>query len=144
VWPQVKGTGQVVALMDAVKGAVVVQTEVTSAADLRTFGVVREVGGTQLALGPVVVDTYAAKVDLLDLRYVVKGLSRGHAWTLFNGKQATDLHLTNTGDFTAVLFGDGEAALPVGVSRLPDGSDRPVVAASSGSSWVLAGLVAGS
>ena len=144
VWPQVKGTGQVVALMDAVKGAVVVQTEVTSAADLRTFGVVREVGGTQLALGPVVVDTYAAKVDLLDLRYVVKGLSRGHAWTLFNGKQATDLRLTNTGDFTAVLFGDGEAALPVGVSRLPDGSDRPVVAASSGSSWVLAGLVAGS
>ena len=144
VWPKAAGAGQVVALMDVGKGTVVVQTEVTAPADLRTFGVVREVGGTQLALGPVVVDTYAAKVDLLDLRYVVKGLSRGHAWTLFNGKQATDLHLTSTGDFTAVLFGDGDAALPVGVSRLHDGTDRPVVTAPAGSGWVLAGLAAGS
>jgi len=140
IWPQAKGPGQVVALMDTTSGANVVQTEVTAAADLRTFGIVREVGGSQLALGPLLVDTYAAKVDVLDMRYVVKGLSRGHAWTMFNGKQATDLHLTSTGDFTAVLFGAGEPAVPVGVSRLSDGTSRAMVTAPSGDGWVLAGL----
>jgi hypothetical protein len=143
IWPQAKGTGQVVALMDTRSGANVVQTEVTAAADLRKFGIVREVGGTQLALGPVLIDTYLSKVDLLDLHYVVKGLSRGHAWTMFNGKQATDLRLTSTGDFSAVLFGDGDPALPVGLSRLPDGGNRAVVVAPAGSGWVLAGLGAG-
>jgi hypothetical protein len=139
VWPEGNATGQVVALMDTTSGANVVQTVVTAAADLRKFGIVREIGGTQLAIGPVTVDTYAAKVDLLDLRYVVKTLTRGHAWTMFSGR-ATDLHLTPKGDFTTVPFGPGEPALPIGVSRLNGDETRAVVVAAAGSGWLLCGL----
>jgi hypothetical protein len=141
VWPKATGKGQVVALMDTTSGVNVVQTEVTAAVDLRKFGIVRETGGTQLAIGPVVVDTYAAKVDLLDPRYVVKALTRGHAWTTFQGR-ATDLHLTARGDFTTVPFGEGEAAMPVGISRLDGDATRAVVVAPAGSGWLLCGLTA--
>ncbi|HEY6793439.1 MAG TPA: hypothetical protein VI248_02015 [Kineosporiaceae bacterium] len=142
IWQQANAAGQVLALMDTGSGTNVVRTTVTAAAQLRTFGIVRETGGTQLALGPVVVDTYALKVDLLDLRYVVKGLTRGHAWTTFSGR-ATDLHLTSKGDFTAVPFGTGEAALPIGVSRPNGGADRAVVVAPDHGGWLLCGLAAG-
>jgi hypothetical protein len=142
VWPQAKGAGQVVALMDTRTGTNIVQAELTPGADLRTFGIVREVGGSQLAVGPVVVDTYAAKLDLLDTRYIVRALSRGHAWTTFQGR-ATDVHLTSTGDFPTVPFGSGEAVLPIGISQLDGTTNRAMVVARAGSGWALCGLRAG-
>jgi hypothetical protein len=141
IWPTARGSGQVVTLMDVATGSNVVRTEVTAAADLRNFTAVRETGGTQLAIGPVVVDTYLNKIDLLDMTYVVKALTRGHAWTLHDS-QPVDLRLSSTGDFHRFPFaGAGDdSSLPIGVSRLPTGEDRPVLVAPAGTGRMLCGL----
>lgn len=139
IWPRAKGTGQVVALMDVATSTNVVRAEVTAAADLRTFPCVREAGGTQLAIGPLVVDTYAAKIDLLDMTYTVKTLTRGHAWTV-HGTQLVDLRLTNTGDFPRYPFAGDDTALPIGAVRLPSGKDSPVVATATETGRMLCAL----
>jgi hypothetical protein len=100
---------------------------------------VREAGGTQLAIGPVVVDTYAHKIDLLDMTYTVNTLTRGHAWTLHDN-QPVDLRLSSTGDFLRFPFTGDEAALPIGAIRLPAGDDRPVVVTPADGGWMLCAL----
>jgi hypothetical protein len=141
-WPAARGKGQILALTDTRSGTIVVTTQLKPVANLGRAPLVREEGGTQLAVGSVVIDTYLSKVELLDVRYVVRALSRGHAWTTLNGR-AVDLHLTAKGDFTTVPFGTGAAALPVGVTRLPKGGSRPVVVVGAGADRRIVGLAAG-
>jgi hypothetical protein len=134
------GAGQLVALFDTRTSSYVIQGTLLPTVDMRHVAVIRESGGTQVAVGPVVVDTYAAKLDLLDPRYTVKALTRGHAWTTLSG-HAVDLRLTSTGQFPTVPFDAGEPALPVGISRLgTSGAYRAVIVAPAGNGWRLFGL----
>jgi hypothetical protein len=140
VWPRAKGRGQVAALVDTASGALVVQTDLEASVDLTRAGVVRETAGRQTVLGSVLVDTYSSNLNLLDPRYTVRSVTRGHAWATLTGK-ATDIHLNRAGEFRPVPFPAGDPALPIGVvaaaGRAPE---TAVVLAPSGGGWILCGL----
>lgn len=140
VWPRSSGPGQVVGLVDVQSGQLVVQTQLAANLDLTRVGVVREVGGTQTLVGSVLVDTYTSNLNLLDPRYRVQAVTRGHAWALLNGK-ATDIHLNRAGDFTTVAFPAGDAAMPIGVVSAGDGRRATAaVVVPYRDGWVLSGL----
>jgi hypothetical protein len=140
VWDKAAGEGQQVSLLDTRTGTTVIQSALPAGLDLRKAVVIRELGGVQTALGPVVVDTYAARLQLLQADITVLSLTRGHAWVTVSGK-ATDIHLSATADFTTVPFGSGQPAMPIGISRAgPNGKPVATVVVSKNGGWVLAGL----
>jgi hypothetical protein len=140
VWPRATGRGQIVGLVDARSGKLAVQTTLAGTLDLTHAGVVREVSGTQTLLGSVLVDTYTSNLNLLDPRYTVRIVTRGHAWAMFQGR-ATDIHLNRAGDFTTVPFPAGDAALPVGtVAAGVGGATTAVIVAPHGAGWIVCGL----
>ena len=144
VWPRTSGHGQLGALVRTSDGALAVQTDLEGGLDLAKARVVRETAGTQTLLGPVLVDTYTNNLNLLDPRYAVRGLTRGHAWALLDGR-ATDIRLNRTGDFRTEPFPAGDPALPIGVVAAAGARpETAVVVTRTGDGWVLAGLRADS
>lgn len=140
VWPRTSGGGHVVGLVDVASGRPVVQTAADASLNAARGALVREPGGTQTLVGSVLVDTYTASLSLLDPKYTVRTVTRGHAWAVSAGR-ATDIHLNRAGDFRTVPFPTGDPALPVGVvaggSR---GGATAVVVAPFEGGWVLCGL----
>jgi hypothetical protein len=142
VWPRAAGRGQIVCLVDTTSGKIVVQTALAATVDLTHAAIVREQAGAQTLLGPVLVDTYTANLDLLDPRYSVRSVTRGHAWAMFQGR-ATDIQLDRAGSFRTVSFPSGEPALPIGVVAPARGRvSTAVVVVPSSRRWVLCGLPA--
>jgi hypothetical protein len=140
VWPPSAGRGQIAAVVDISGGAVVIQTTLEAGVDLTRAGVVRETAGTQTLLGSVLVDTYTKNLNVLDPRYRVWGVARGHAWALLDGRM-TDIHLSRRGDFRLEPFAAGEPAVPIGVVAAAGlRPETAVVVAPSGDGWLLAGL----
>jgi hypothetical protein len=140
VWPRTTGRGQIVGLVDVRSGSLVVQTALAASLDLTHVGVIREAAGTQTLVGSVLVDTYTSNLNLLDPRYTVRTVTRGHAWAMFQGR-ATDIHLNRAGDFTTVPFPAGEAALPIGTVAAGDrGAATAVLVAPHGGGWIVCGL----
>jgi hypothetical protein len=140
VWPAASGTGQLAALVETAGGTLVAQTALDVKTDLTHVGVVRETGGLQTLVGSVLVDTYTNSIDLLDERYTVFTVTRGHAWAKLDG-HATDIHLNKNAELRPQPFATGEPVLPIGV--VAAAGMRPetaVVVAPSDGGWVLAGL----
>jgi hypothetical protein len=117
IWPTGTATGQTVALVETNTGKVLVQGSLPAGVDITRAPVVRQVSGAQAAVGPVVVDAYAKRLDVLDSAYTVAALVKGHVYATLTGR-TVDIGLTDTGKFPVTYFTATQTIVPLATATV--------------------------
>jgi hypothetical protein len=138
VWPR-HDDHQPIALVDAVAGQLLAQTDVPPELDITHAKAVRQIDGALTAVGTVVVDPDLQQVDLYPSKYQVQALTPGHV-TVSAAGHLNDIRLTRGGPLKVTPFsGEGTNALLATAER-PDNTREALVVAATPAGSVLIGL----
>jgi hypothetical protein len=140
IWPKPARGGQSYVLLETQSGQLLVQDTMDPSLDATNGGVVRQLGGTMTAVGPLVIDTESHLVHVLLAKYRVSAVTSGHVIAT-SGSEVTDIGLNVNRGFTVKPYPNGYPAENAPFAAVKGAKGRAGLALVEESHrWVLVAL----